>query len=142
MAKRPLSVADGPQCDGARPKCTRCMNNDLCCHYDVAEGVSRSERIKLIRRDEMTSKLDELERVVNVLRSGSDDQASNILARLRLGERVEDVASSLPSSALSSNLTSLSRYQLSRYFSCSLQHVLMATIVLAVMSPWTALPVE
>ncbi len=69
---------------------------DLPCRYDVPEGVSRAERMKLMKRDGLANRLEELERIVNVLRSGSDHQASNVLARLRLGDRVEDLASSLP----------------------------------------------
>lgn len=66
------------------------------CHYDVPEGVSRAERMKLLKRDSMSGRVEELERIVNSLRSSSDLQASTILARLRLGERVEEVAKSLP----------------------------------------------
>ncbi|UPX20557.1 uncharacterized protein EKO05_0010785 [Ascochyta rabiei] len=49
----------------------------------------------------MSSKVEQMERVINALRSGSDLQASTLLARLRLGERVDDVANSLPTSASS-----------------------------------------
>ncbi|KAF2624546.1 hypothetical protein BU25DRAFT_398798 [Macroventuria anomochaeta] len=98
------------KCDGVRPRCTRCRDNDLACQYDVAEGVSRAERMKLLKRDNMSSRVEEMERVMNVLRSGSDIQASTLLARLRLGERMKDVAKNLPptiSSMLVSNPPSL-----------------------------------
>ncbi|KAI8931522.1 hypothetical protein NX059_011181 [Plenodomus lindquistii] len=52
--------------------------------------------MKLLKRDSMSGRVEELERIVNFLRSGSDLQASTVLARLRLGERVEEVARSLP----------------------------------------------
>ncbi|KAF1850324.1 uncharacterized protein K460DRAFT_382075 [Cucurbitaria berberidis CBS 394.84] len=84
------------KCDGTRPRCIRCKDNELPCQYDVPEGVSRAERMKLLKRDSVSGRLNELERIVASLRSGSDSQASTILARLRLGERVEDVAISLP----------------------------------------------
>lgn len=87
------------KCDGNRPRCTRCRDNDLACLYDVAEGVSRAERMKLLKRESMSSRVDELERVISVLRSGSDIEASTLLARLRLGERVDDVARSLPTTS-------------------------------------------
>ncbi|KAF9697840.1 hypothetical protein EKO04_004296 [Ascochyta lentis] len=89
------------KCDGIRPRCTRCKDNDFACQYDVAEGVSRAERMKLLKRDSMSSRVEQMERVINALRSGSDIQASTLLARLRLGERVDDVANSLPASASS-----------------------------------------
>ncbi|KAH9876439.1 hypothetical protein J1614_003570 [Plenodomus biglobosus] len=90
------------KCDGLRPRCNRCRDNDVVCQYDVAEGVSRAERMKLLKRDSMSGKVDELERIVNFLRSGSDLQASTVLARLRLGERVEEVAKSLPATSSTS----------------------------------------
>ncbi|KAF2027123.1 hypothetical protein EK21DRAFT_72682 [Setomelanomma holmii] len=90
------------KCDGTRPRCIRCKDNDYPCQYDVAEGVSRAERMKLLRRDSMSSKVEEMERVLKALRSGSDEQASNILARLRLGERLEEVAKGLPSATSTS----------------------------------------
>ncbi|KAJ4321377.1 hypothetical protein N0V94_002914 [Neodidymelliopsis sp. IMI 364377] len=65
--------------------------------------------MKLLKRDGLSSKAEEMERVINALRSGSDIQASTLLARLRLGERVEDVAKSVPattSSISSSNPSS------------------------------------
>jgi CHASE3 domain sensor protein len=58
--------------------------------------------MKLLRRDSISSKVEEMERVLKALRSGSDEQASNILARLRLGERLEEVANGLPPATLPS----------------------------------------
>lgn len=84
------------QCDGTRPRCNRCKENDLSCQYDVAEGVSRAERMKIMKRDSMTGELDDLKRIVTSLRSGTDDQAAAVLARLRLGEAPEEVAKTLP----------------------------------------------
>ncbi|KAL1596936.1 hypothetical protein SLS59_007679 [Nothophoma quercina] len=52
--------------------------------------------MKLLKRDSMSSRVEEMERVMNVLRSGSDIQASTLLARLRRqstapsGELTED----------------------------------------------------
>jgi hypothetical protein len=88
------------KCDGTRPTCTRCKDNDLICQYDVPEGVSRAERMKLLKRDSMSSRVDEMERVIHFLRSGSDIEASTILARLRLGQRIEDIAKGFPTVSL------------------------------------------
>ncbi|KAH6865443.1 hypothetical protein BKA58DRAFT_221242 [Alternaria rosae] len=84
------------KCDGTRPQCNRCKENELSCQYDVAEGVSRAERMKIMKRDSMTGELDDLKRIVTSLRSGTDDQAAAVLARLRLGEAPEEVAKTLP----------------------------------------------
>ena len=66
--------------------------------------------MKLIKRDGLSSRLEELDRIINALRSGSDEEASNILARLRLGEKVEDVASSLQAVVPSDRASRTSRY--------------------------------
>lgn len=64
--------------------CNRCRDRDLTCQYDVAEGVSRAERIKIIERDSVNGELEDLRRIVTLLRLGTDDQAAAVLARLRL----------------------------------------------------------
>lgn len=51
--------------------------------------------MKLLKRDSASGRAEELERVMNALRSGSDIEASMLLARLRLGERVDDIAKTL-----------------------------------------------
>lgn len=76
----------------------------------MAEGVSRAERMKLLKREGMSSRLEELERVLNVLRSGSDIEASTLLARLRLGERMDNIAKSLPPAAPMLHVSKPPRY--------------------------------
>ncbi|KAF1941691.1 hypothetical protein EJ02DRAFT_347163 [Clathrospora elynae] len=90
------------KCDGTRPRCVRCNDNDITCQYDVAEGVSRAERMKMLKKDSLSGKVEELERIVFSLCSGTDFQAVSTLTRLRFGERLEDVAKSLPAIAPSS----------------------------------------
>lgn len=61
--------------------------------------------MKLLRKDTLTRKVEGLERIIDFLRSRTDNEATTVLARLRLGDRVEDVAMSLaqvPSPAASS----------------------------------------
>lgn len=73
--------------------------------------------MKLLKRDSMSSRFEEMERVINVLRSGSDIQASTLLARLRLGERMDDVAKSLPATASSMLVSNPPRYAKAVFFS-------------------------
>jgi hypothetical protein len=56
--------------------------------------------MKLLKRDSLSSRVDEMERVIHFLRSGSDIEASTILARLRLGQRIEDIAKGFPTVSL------------------------------------------
>lgn len=52
--------------------------------------------MKLLKKDTLARKVEGLERIIDFLRSRSDNEATTVLARLRLGDRVEDVAMSLP----------------------------------------------
>lgn len=87
---RQVSNSDGMQCDTSRPVCLRCKTMDLTCQYDVGEGVGRAERFKVLK-DRQAARTSNLERLVELLRSDCDVQASTVLARLRLGHRVEDI---------------------------------------------------
>ena len=58
----------------------------------------------------MSGELEDLKRILTSLRSGTDDQAAAVLARLRLGESPEDVAKSLPTTASSAVSGQLPRY--------------------------------
>lgn len=71
--------------------------------------------MKLLKREGMSSRVEELERIMNVLRSGSDIEASTLLARLRLGERVDDVARSLPPTTFMIPVSNPSRYAKGRF---------------------------
>lgn len=71
--------------------------------------------MKLLKRESMSSRVEELERIMNVLRSGSDIEASTLLARLRLGERVDDVARSLPPTAFMIPVSTPPRYAMGRF---------------------------
>jgi hypothetical protein len=55
--------------------------------------------MRLLKMDTMGSRADDMERIMSVLRSGTDTQSTNILARLRLGEKVDEVAKNLPAVA-------------------------------------------
>jgi hypothetical protein len=103
------------QCDGVRPRCTRCHELDLPCHFDVAEGVSRAERMKLLKRESMSGRAEEMGRVIKALRTGSDDQATAVLARLRIGDRLDDIIKALPPPSFSPEVSKPPRYAWSSF---------------------------
>jgi hypothetical protein len=103
------------QCDGARPRCTRCSELDLPCRFDVAEGVSRAERMKLLKRESMSPRAEEMARVIKALRTGSDDQATAVLARLRIGDRLDDIVKALPPPSISTVVSKPPRYAWSSF---------------------------
>lgn len=79
------------QCDAIRPSCSRCNGLELPCEYDVGKGVSRAERFKM-QKERKSSIANNFSAIVDALRSSSDAEATTILARLRLGELVVELA--------------------------------------------------
>lgn len=88
------------KCDGLRPRCTRCIELDLECHFDVPEGVSRAERMKMLKKESLSS-AEDMERIIHALRTTSDDQATALLAKLRIGTRLDVILRDLPPSIFS-----------------------------------------
>jgi hypothetical protein len=82
------------QCDGARPVCSGCHTKQLCCQYDVAEGVTRLDRLKL-QKERQANRISVLESLFHVLRDGNSIEATANLARLRSGEGIEEIVKSL-----------------------------------------------
>jgi hypothetical protein len=60
------------------------------CSYEVADGMTRSEDLKSKVR-EATERRDRLDQLVNAMRQGTEQQASELLARLRIGATIEDL---------------------------------------------------
>ena len=83
------------KCSGTRPACTSCVENRLHCSYDVAEGATRFSDLKRKLR-ESSSQTQALGRILAVMREGTDDQASEVFARLRMRDSLRDVLRSLP----------------------------------------------
>ena len=60
------------------------------CSYEVADGLTRSEDLKLKVR-EATERGDRLDQLVDAMHQGIDQQSSELLARLRVGATIEDL---------------------------------------------------
>lgn len=89
------------QCDSARPACSRCKTLAVDCQYDVGQGVTRAERFRVMKNRQVTRTAN-LESLVDLLRTGCDVEASTVLARLRLGDRVEDIVQPLQANSMDS----------------------------------------
>ncbi|CAN9426368.1 unnamed protein product, partial [Alternaria alternata] len=89
------------KCNSARPTCSRCKTLDVDCQYDVEQGVTRAESFR-IKKDRQITRTADLESLVNLLRSGCDVEASTVLARLRLGDRVDDIVQSSQADSITS----------------------------------------
>ncbi|KAI5361951.1 Putative zn(2)-C6 fungal-type DNA-binding domain-containing protein [Septoria linicola] len=82
---------DKVKCSGTHPTCTRCSSRDLACDWDVPEeGITKTQHLQN-RLAEAAERLDRLDAVVDILRYGTDSEASEALARLRFGESLEEV---------------------------------------------------
>lgn len=85
------------KCTGTRPACAYCVERQLDCTYDVAEGDTRTNDLKRrLRGSEIRAQA--FGRILAVLREGNIYQATEVLARLRMGDTPRDVLQSLPTS--------------------------------------------
>lgn len=93
------------KCSGERPICASCRAKELQCSWDVANGLTRTRALKqrLIAAEhelaslqqqllEANQKLTKVHAILAVLQHGSDQAATMLLARLRLGDSVDDLA--------------------------------------------------
>ncbi|KAK4641185.1 hypothetical protein QC761_610110 [Podospora bellae-mahoneyi] len=88
------------KCDGKRPTCTECLRRDAVCVYDRPEGATRVDQLKA-ENNALTSQVSRLERVVDGLRLSTDQDAALLLARLRLGDTVDQLAHAVASASAS-----------------------------------------
>lgn len=90
------------KCSGERPTCSYCLGRGLACSWDIAEGMTRTshlrQEIEVLQRS-----LETLQLLVNLLRTESDEAATTILARLRLGDIIEDIVASCAPESVEGN---------------------------------------
>jgi hypothetical protein len=90
------------KCSGTRPACKYCTERSLDCAYSVAEGATRTNDLKR-RLRETSNKAHAFGLLLEVMREGTDQEATTVLARLRIGETLQGILCSLPVSASSPN---------------------------------------
>jgi hypothetical protein len=71
-------------------QCSACQTRGLSCTYDVVEGATRTEDLKQ-KVSSLSLRVRNLELFVNKLRYSTDNEASAILAQLRLGDTVDGI---------------------------------------------------
>lgn len=72
------------KCSGERPACRSCRERHQTCEWNVEEGVTPMEDLKR-KLKEATEQPQDLNRLIEAMRSGSDNESSMLLARLRVG---------------------------------------------------------
>lgn len=96
------------KCSGERPVCRFCSDRKLECSWDVGDGVTRAADLKqklLEARQgsdgfqqqllEARQGSDDLDALMCAMRSESDEISTMLLAKLRMGASVEDLATSV-----------------------------------------------
>lgn len=78
------------RCTGERPACKTCADKGYTCSYDVADGKARSEDLKL-KLQEATERIEDLTRLLSMMRHGNDQESTSLLARLRMGASMEEL---------------------------------------------------
>lgn len=86
------------KCSGQRPVCRFCSDRNLECSWDIGDGLTRTADLKR-KLLEATGKSDNLDTLVDAMRDGSDEVSTMLLARLRLGASVKDLAYGIRSDA-------------------------------------------
>jgi len=75
------------KCSGRRPVCHFCEDRNLECSWDSADGMTRAADLL----DEVTDCSEHLGILVDAMRSSSDQISTMLLAKLRLGESLQDL---------------------------------------------------
>nr|OQO28233.1 hypothetical protein B0A51_05383 [Rachicladosporium sp. CCFEE 5018] len=110
------------KCSGDRPICRFCHDRGLECSWDIGDGMTRTadlkqklqvatgrgEKLKRLLSDEATrgaavrqkleaaeERQEDLSRLMEAMRSSTDQVSTMLLARLRLGEPIEDLIESV-----------------------------------------------
>ncbi|KAM5360090.1 hypothetical protein ACJZ2D_014001 [Fusarium nematophilum] len=79
------------KCSGGRPRCAACISRGVDCEYDVKANETRAVAAKR-KYDELQNHKTPYERVFDALRSRSQADAETVLAKIRRGENVDDIA--------------------------------------------------
>lgn len=69
--------------------CNRCDGRSLACNYDAREGITKRQQLQHDSFDNEV-KLERAMRILSHLQQGSDQEAAECLARLRLGSSLDD----------------------------------------------------
>lgn len=82
------------KCSGQRPVCRFCSDRNLECSWDIGDGLTRTADLKR-KLQEANGRSDDLCKLVDAMRSGSDQTSSMLLARLRIGDSLEQLLSNI-----------------------------------------------
>jgi hypothetical protein len=82
------------KCSGQRPTCGFCSNRGLDCSWEIGDGLTRNADLRQ-RLVEANSYTVDINMLVNEMRTNTDAIATTLLAKLRLGDSIEDLATGI-----------------------------------------------
>ncbi|PSN73817.1 hypothetical protein BS50DRAFT_627212 [Corynespora cassiicola Philippines] len=86
------------KCDGARPRCLRCRQNQQSCTWDAPAGLTRSQRLRY-QKEARSRKLEDLEQLFDSLTTSSEEEAINTLRKLRTEANTPSTQKTSPDSS-------------------------------------------
>jgi hypothetical protein len=82
------------KCSGQRPTCRFCSDRGLDCSWDIGDGLTRNADLRQ-RLAEANSYSVDINMLVYDMRTNTDAVATTLLAKLRLGDSIEDLATGI-----------------------------------------------
>ncbi|SMR50160.1 unnamed protein product [Zymoseptoria tritici ST99CH_1A5] len=82
---------DKVKCSGHHPICARCSHRKVPCSYDVPEeNMTKMQHLRT-KISDAEKRLELVNTIFDILQKGSDEAAAEALARLRIGQSVDEV---------------------------------------------------
>lgn len=82
------------KCSGRRPTCGFCSDRGLDCSWEIGDGLTRNADLKQ-RLAEADMRSADINVLVNDMRNNTDEIATTLLAKLRLGDTIKDLATGI-----------------------------------------------
>ena len=82
------------KCSGQRPVCGFCSDRGLDCSWETGDGLTRNADLRQRLEDANLNAID-INMLVHDMRTNTDAVATTLLAKLRLGDSVQDLATGI-----------------------------------------------
>lgn len=82
------------KCSGQRPVCGFCNERGLECSWEIGDGLTRNADLRQ-RLTEANDHAIDINMLVHDMRTNSDAVATTLLAKLRLGDSIQDLATGI-----------------------------------------------
>ncbi|KAI0129182.1 hypothetical protein BJ170DRAFT_595001 [Xylariales sp. AK1849] len=80
------------KCDGKRPLCSRCLQTNRHCDYGTLHKDVTEEQRRETQIDRLSKRVADYEHAFNILKNGTMEEATALLAAIREGDDTKDRA--------------------------------------------------